>query len=712
MRTFPLQIRIILFCIFLLPLSGFAAEEILQWDTITDSRLADFVKDGETDRPPYRIYFKAGGAVSKDPNGGYDGYYDVWADELNDDPDTTVQTTISGIAERTAAVTFFAATAFDNDGNESDLSNIAANDFTEPTSVISAPADGSRLNQLAAITGTAADPSPGEVANVEIQITDGTHYLLPDGTATTDSESSWHSAILTVNDWTIDATGFHLQPLVSYTIRAKATDFAGNMQSSPAEISFTYDDTAPSGSISYNAPDTSHVGILPDPFVITAAFDETLSAAPNIQIIGTGALKTDPTAMTPAGVNEYEYSVTVPVGEQEPYFVMIAGVQDLAGNSGADLVGNFATDTVDTDGDGIWDRDDDDNDNDGMPDAYEIENGLNPLINDADNDADGDGYTNLQEYLAGTPSDNKGPVKPVLVSPANGTNPAAFENLLLTTQPYADNESDLHLQSLWQINTFYDFKDSNMKFSAISTEHLESITVPNGLLLPETKYYWRAMFFDSRSGPSVWSAWSGFTTGTDAGDTENGGDGIPDEQAIEDGTQDIDGDGNPDTFSPLYRAVFTAVGNTLAAIEAGAGSNVTAINSIRSVDPATISDTAGMPTRMPYGLLNFSIAVNAVGATATVTVYFAAPLPEGTVWYKYNTVDGWLDYSANAVISADRKSVSLTLVDGGVGDADHTANGIIVDPSGGGAPASGASAAAAASDDGGGGCFISTVAPD
>ena len=34
-----------------------------------------------------------------------------------------------------------------------------------------------------------------------------------------------------------------------------------------------------------------------------------------------------------------------------------------------------------------------DTDNDGMPDGWEIQNGLNPLVNDASDDPDGDGAT-------------------------------------------------------------------------------------------------------------------------------------------------------------------------------------------------------------------------------------------------------------------------------------------------------------------------------
>lgn len=41
-------------------------------------------------------------------------------------------------------------------------------------------------------------------------------------------------------------------------------------------------------------------------------------------------------------------------------------------------------------------------DEDGMPNAWEVTYGLDPLTNDASGDRDGDGYSNLREYKAGT----------------------------------------------------------------------------------------------------------------------------------------------------------------------------------------------------------------------------------------------------------------------------------------------------------------------
>ena len=48
------------------------------------------------------------------------------------------------------------------------------------------------------------------------------------------------------------------------------------------------------------------------------------------------------------------------------------------------------------------DSNDDDTDSDGMPNGWEVDNSLDPLTNDAVEDADGDRFTNLEEYLVGT----------------------------------------------------------------------------------------------------------------------------------------------------------------------------------------------------------------------------------------------------------------------------------------------------------------------
>jgi hypothetical protein len=52
-------------------------------------------------------------------------------------------------------------------------------------------------------------------------------------------------------------------------------------------------------------------------------------------------------------------------------------------------------DQTDTDNDGAGNACDPDDDNDGMPDWWEIAHSLNPLLDDADDDHDEDGYTKM-----------------------------------------------------------------------------------------------------------------------------------------------------------------------------------------------------------------------------------------------------------------------------------------------------------------------------
>ncbi len=129
-------------------------------------------------------------------------------------------------------------------------------------------------------------------------------------------------------------------------------------------------------------------------------------------------------------------------------------------------------------------------------------------------------------------------------------------------------------------------------------------------------------------------------------------------------------------------------------------------------DPGDISDDAGQPADMPYGLLNFHIKTDHPGGTSTVSVFLPQPAPADYTWYKYSSNIGWIDFSPYISFNSDRTQVLLTLVDGGSGDEDgNSSNGIIIDPSGLGmtdsGPATGDSPGGGGG--GGGGCFISAA---
>lgn len=96
-------------------------------------------------------------------------------------------------------------------------------------------------------------------------------------------------------------------------------------------------------------------------------------------------------------------------------------------------------------------------------------------------------------------------------------------------------------------------------------------------------------------------------------------------------------------------------------------------------------------TTFPVGLTSFTLVGGVQGSQATVTITYASPLPANAVYYKYNQNTSQWSVFPNAVFNYGSNSVVLTLVDGGIGDADGIANGTIVDPGGPGVPASAAS---------------------
>jgi len=347
-----------------------------------------------------------------------------------------------------------------------------------------------------------------------------------------------------------------------------------------------------------------------------------------------------------------------------------------------------------------------------MPDGWEVYYGLNPLNDaDANEDPDGDGLTNLQEYDRGTNpreyTDNFSPDKPDLYLPGDGEIEVSLTPTLETNEFY-DPDGDNHAATDWQISTDEANFSDNLVLDVSCDTHLTSLMVPEFILNVETTYYWQVRFHDDRDAKSEWSEVSSFTTIDALASDDTDQNGVPDEQEITDPEVDLDEDQNPDMSQADMKCANTVVGDGQIAVKQG--TNVSSVDSIRSIDPATIADTHNKPDEMPLGLISFRLSVDNPGDTAEVTVYLSEPAPTDAKWYKYDPVNGWQDYSAHAPFTTTH-SVTLELQDGGFGDADGIANATIIDPSGLGTSATPPAPPppAEGGGGGGGGCFIATT---
>ena len=309
-----------------------------------------------------------------------------------------------------------------------------------------------------------------------------------------------------------------------------------------------------------------------------------------------------------------------------------------------------------------------------------------------------DEYTwTFQTFVLG----NNPPDKPTLVSPADGATDVSLTTELQTGTFSDPDSGNTHLQTRWQISTVSDF--SSLILDVTNTSHLTTLIVPESVLNEGITYYWRAMFYDNHESASVWADAYSFTTLTTSNDT-NPENGVPDDQEVDD-TVDLDENSEADLNQSDIKCVDTVVGDGQIGVKVS--TNVTSVESLKSIDPASISDTTNKPDEMPLGLISFKIVVSNPGDTAEVTVYLSEAAGSNAEWYKYDSINGWQDYSAHATFSADRKSVTLELKDGDYGDADGTANGIIVDPSGPVYSSSGSTTTTGGSSSG---CFIATAA--
>lgn len=210
----------------------------------------------------------------------------------------------------------------------------------------------------------------------------------------------------------------------------------------------------------------------------------------------------------------------------------------------------------------------------------------------------------------------------------------------------------------------------------------ESYALPYGVLATGTTYYWRVT---ARNGTTT-LATSGTRSFTTAVDNDPIADGIEDAAPSYQGSAAGDGnnDGTPDKLQSHVASLPNAASTGYVTVVAMEGATPLTLAGVSATTIAAHTGGGGTapPSSIsfPLGLLNFHITGLTNGGTATVTIIDHANSGASGYW-KYNaTSQTWTDFSANASFSG--QTITLTLVDGGTGDDDGTANGEITDPSG------------------------------
>ena len=130
------------------------------------------------------------------------------------------------------------------------------------------------------------------------------------------------------------------------------------------------------------------------------------------------------------------------------------------------------------------------------------------------------------------------------------------------------------------------------------------------------------------------------------------------------------------------------------------GTNLTDVTALSATDASV--NQSGMPSGFAFteGLVSYKVTGVAIGGTVQVSITYPSAIPAGSMVYKVDSA-GFHEYT-NAAISGN--TITLTLTDGGSGDMDGVANGVIDDPVGVASPVS--TPPASSDSGGGGGCSI------
>jgi hypothetical protein len=142
---------------------------------------------------------------------------------------------------------------------------------------------------------------------------------------------------------------------------------------------------------------------------------------------------------------------------------------------------------------------------------------------------------------------------------------------------------------------------------------------------------------------------------------------------------------NVDFSSFFTGSVPEITGSSTGSGQASFSSDSGVLSDLEALDEDDLP-TEGKPfLNFPHGLFSFTITglevVEETGETVTITITYPSPVEAGSEYWK--VIDGeWVDVTSLLGSNDGDNILTLTITDGGLGDADGEVNGVIEDPGG------------------------------
>jgi hypothetical protein len=273
---------------------------------------------------------------------------------------------------------------------------------------------------------------------------------------------------------------------------------------------------------------------------------------------------------------------------------------------------------------------------------------------------------------------NQAPHQPQLVAPETGDETVDLQPELRGTAFVDADQDDSHVRTQWRIKTS---ASELVTMDMICHGHnLTDLRMPGFVLDPLISYNLQVRYFDQSDQPSPWSIPVVFSTAADPDDLNDNR--VPDSQEVDyfvdlnqDGIDDADQDSR-------VISILNYNGSLKLALGTETGGPPIGILAVANVNPSTLPEPFYTPEEMAYGLLRYKLSIPNPGQEVAVTIYLSDPIDPTTPWLRYDSVMGWEDISGDIHIDPDGTRITRYVIDGGPGDADGLANGIIIDQCG------------------------------